>query len=177
MTYPALCLALFAVPAIAETRCIQFDQMPVGCRFYREGSAGEREITEYIGKEGGNHIMETYTTPEETRLIRRTAYSQEGYMIRLDDAEGGWETYSPGLCIYGAEQCSYVVRDSAGKERKVEADNVRSGNQVTVRFRDVGEAEFRTMIVTIGQLNMPEMFREGDDVITIKRYEDCSLGS
>jgi hypothetical protein len=177
MKFIGLCLALFTVPAVAEPLGVRFDEIPVGCRIHREKSTGEHQITEYIGTDGSNHIMETYAGPAGTRLIHKTTYSPDGLMVRLDKADGAWETYSPGICVLNEGRCSYVFRNSSGREQHLQGDGIRDGDVFTIAFRTAGASQFQTLVITVGRFNLPEVYQSGDLTITITRYDDCSLGS
>lgn len=179
MKHLAVILCIFALPASAETWGIRFDQMPIGCRVHRAYHSGEHEITEYIGRSTGGHVMKTYRGPAGTALLRTTTYSFEGLRIRTDGADGTWATYSPAMCDFIPGQCSYVYRTSSGLDQKYEGHPTMNGRELTSIFSAEGDSQRRTFVAVLGRFNLPQTYREGDVSVTITKYENCDaiLGS
>lgn len=156
---------------------VRFDSMPVGCRIHGSYSTGAQVVDEYIGIEGGRHVMRTYEGPAGNTLIRTTLYDANGFMVRKDWADGKWETFSPYSCFSEPGRCRYTYRNGDGQTKEFVGKVTRKGGAVISAGGFAGEAAFPKTRVTPGPFNAGESFSDGSVSFRVTSYENCGLSS
>jgi hypothetical protein len=163
--------------AFAEPAGFRFDQMALGCLIYREHSTGEREVIRYEGPVGETHVLRTYTDNTLIRFVRTTVYSSEGQMISIEEPGAPKTVYTPANCYFVPGDCTFVQQLGDRPAEQIETRNTAVGNEITSRFRPVGDGPFRTLITTLGPFNFPELIIDGDTWVKITKFENCGLVS
>jgi hypothetical protein len=163
---------LLGTAALADTPLpgVRFDIMPVGCRIHGIYSNGDTTIREYVGKVGDTFQVKIF---KGTTLTMTSTLDSNGFSVRNDMADGKWETFTPYSCLLESGNCSFVSRNSEGRQRTYKGKVVQDGAKLTTTGGFVGQDAIPISHMTLGRFNTIETLSNGEITFQVTKYEDC----
>ena len=168
----ACCLAHTA-NAESKLAGVSFDIMPIGCRIHGSFSNGDTVTRDYMGKQGDTFIVKTYSGTAGTKLKMITTLNADGFTIRNDMPDGKWETYSPYSCLLEPGNCSFITRNSEGRQRTFKGKVTKEGTQLTTTGGFVGEDALPPSHAIMGRFNTMQSMSNGEISFQLTQYESC----
>ncbi len=174
----ALVMFLFSTSAYSQDVGINFSSMKVGTRLTTATvwEPGRTYADEFIGKEDGFFIMQTYQLLDDgsPRKRNKVGYDQSGRKV-FSSLDGKTNTYSPYSCHYVVGSCSHTykyfnritgkfVTNEGTFDNRIEGDHFilgvvkTDGSKFEVRF-ELGPHNLRLSNVHQNALGQPTGYR------------------
>ena len=155
---------------------IEFEKMPVGCRWLRELSNGGHWIEEYVGKKGASYIIRATNADRPGELVSTTEFNVDGHRTKLTWANGSWSKFQPFSCFALVGKCTYLFTNSDGAKQTIDSVVKLRGDILTTTSKARnGDAPFPEEKTKLGPFQIWISNNSSNYSTKVTKFENCGL--